>query len=783
MSAHPSFENPTAVVETGSKVRVAPDLAVLHFDRTDVSLFRNLATLAQKAGVPERDLPKLALKELADNALDAGGRVTFHHDDEARTWVIDDGPGIDGTDEEIAALFSFGRVLRSSKLLRLPTRGAMGNGIRVVVGLVLCSGGALVVRTGGRELTLVPQDNGDTVVRSSAPWTGAGTEIGVSFGADDDLLDWAMVAADHVGLDSYKGASSPYWYDSDSFFELCAASPPGLSVRGLVERLDGCSGRKAGTIAEPFLNRLARAMTRADAEALLSRARDAAKEVTPKRLGLVGEQPRFEGYGKAAGVVQVSGRNEGTYRARVPVVVEAWAIGRPNGRTGVTLLVNRTRAAAAVEAYHYGRHLQVSGCHYAGETLSTGGNAYALEINIQTPHMPVTSDGKAPNLGPFKEMLDSAVRLAVARAKTAAGIVPEARDSGWKPTFKSSVLDHLDEAIAIVSGDGRYAFNLRNLYYQVRPLVMLEVGKLSYATFTNIITDRENDDAPIPGLYRNERGVLIHPHTGEAIPLGTLSVAKYERPAWNFNKVLYIEKEGQFRSMRDEKWPERHDCALMTSQGFASRAARDLIDALGDSDEPVEIFCVHDADAFGTKIYEALQEATRARPERRVQIVNLGLERAEAESMGLTCEDLEASKHVKPTAAYVSDEDHVWYQTHRYELNTMPPAKFIAWLDAKMAGRLGKVVPPADVVADRLRADLEERIRERETERILEEAGIDDIVAAALDGIEPLVARTIRTLPRTIKTALGRKQDDAWTDVVARAADELGALPSSGGLS
>src|SRR4051794_8746838 len=110
----------------------------MQFERSDVSLFRSRSTLAQKAGVPQCDLPKLAFKELADNALDAGAHVTFEYADEL-VWVKDSGPGLDGTDEEIADLFSIGRPLRSSKLLRLPTRGAMGNGLRVVVGLVLCT--------------------------------------------------------------------------------------------------------------------------------------------------------------------------------------------------------------------------------------------------------------------------------------------------------------------------------------------------------------------------------------------------------------------------------------------------------------------------------------------------------------------------------------------------------------------------------------------------------------------------------------------------------------------
>ncbi len=129
---------------------------VIQFERSEISLFRNLATLGQKAGVRETQLPLLAIKELADNALDAGAKVSFSHEEKI-AWVIDNGPGINGSDAEIASLFSIGRPLRSSKLLRRPTRGALGNGIRVVVGLVLASDGRLVVRTRGRGLASQPR--------------------------------------------------------------------------------------------------------------------------------------------------------------------------------------------------------------------------------------------------------------------------------------------------------------------------------------------------------------------------------------------------------------------------------------------------------------------------------------------------------------------------------------------------------------------------------------------------------------------------------------------------
>ena len=211
-------------------------------------------------------------------------------------------------------------------------------------------------------------------------------------------------------------------------------------------------------------------------------------------------------------------------------------------------------------------------------------------------------------------------------------------------------------------------------------------------------------------MYREPRGSIYHPHRGETITLGTLMVEEYERPLWTFNKLVYIEKEGFSEALKDVRWAERHDCALISSKGFSTRAARDLVDKLAEHDEPVTIFCVHDADAYGTMIYQTFQEATKARGARKIKIVNLGLEPWEAVAMGLEVENVEAGKQRKPVAEYVLDRDDVapdgsswddWLQTHRIELNAMTTPQFIAWLDGKMAA-YHKLVPPPDVLECRI---------------------------------------------------------------------------------
>jgi hypothetical protein len=186
------------------------------YQREDWTDFRNLATLIRRAGVPVKKLVRVVLKELTDNGLDHGGTTRCGEQDDGTFYVEDDGDGIPGTPEEIATLFSISRPLTSSKLIRLPTRGALGNGQRVIVGAVLSTGGTLVVRTRGKSIYLEPQaKEGTSSVKAVEPWDGTGTRIEISFGSDLECdhtpMAWAKLAIRLANKGSgYKGKTSAF---------------------------------------------------------------------------------------------------------------------------------------------------------------------------------------------------------------------------------------------------------------------------------------------------------------------------------------------------------------------------------------------------------------------------------------------------------------------------------------------------------------------------------------------------------------------------------------------
>ncbi|MGA2033924.1 MAG: hypothetical protein ABSG68_16880 [Thermoguttaceae bacterium] len=756
------------------------------FKREDWTLFRNLSTLGQRAGVTQEVLPALVLKELVDNALDAAGQCGYGRTEDGGLFVEDEGDGLPGTDAEIAALFSVARPLSSSKLLRLPTRGALGNGLRVVVGAVLASGGELTVKTCGRALRLRPCDaDGSTTVEHVEPWKGQGTRIeallGEALPVDDSTFQWAQQAEAMATIDgqSYRGATSPWWYDSDSFYELTQAAGA-WPVRALVESFAGCSGARAGKLAADFAGRPCDSLGREEAEMLLAAMRGVSREVNAKRLGAVGLQYQpAAGYAREAATFQVKPAR-GTMPAVVPVVVEAWA--SPADRPSIVFYVNRTPITAEINVSRcmddkaaYG----LVGCGLSSEHRNTAcpvkagrGREFSIVVNVTTPHMPITTDGKAPDLSVIERAIRAAIEKAIRGAKR-----KNANGNGRQGTQTAIITNALPTAIEKASGDGQYRYSLRQLFYAVRPYVLNALAdEPAYNYFSRVVADYErNQGGDLPGMYRDDRGTLYHPHTGETIPLGTRSVEAYQRPAWTFNKILYCEKEGFFPILIDAQWPERHDCALLTSKGYASRAARDVLDLLGDTDEPLTFYCLHDADGPGTMIYQTLQKGTRARPGRRVEIVNLGLDPDEAAEMDLPVETVAKKGRSVPVASYILPTWRKWLQRNRVELNAMDTPRFLEWLDGKMERASGKLIPPPPVVADRLRDETRAVIRQALVDKALLSARIEDRTAEALDKLGVQLREAQTKLLAGIGKELTAHPSQPWTGPVVVAAKKVAA--------
>jgi hypothetical protein len=745
--------------------------------RLDTALFGTWPGLQMQSGSPIELCPMLGIKEFADNGLDAAdragrpGQVRVGALD-LNTYLVDDqGDGIPADSPAVLAeLFAIGRPMRSSKFWRIPgSRGQLGNGLRFSVGCVAASKGTIEITTRNQRVLLRPLPTGKTeIVEAHQADRPIGTRIVIAFGPElpedtEDPLAWAQTAvafAQPANGPPYGRRTSARWLDGDYCIELMRdIEPEETTVRQFLEQLDGCSGARAGQLAAPFgKNRTCRSMGREEVLDLLVAAQASARAVKPEALGLIGAEafnPADCGYARQFGTF-FYGEHQPT--AEIPFAAEAWInVTNRKGRdnTGISVIANRspiTEDVCATRSYD-GKRLALRGAGLSRSIELPRGDC-DIVLHITSPLIPISSIGKRAYLVVFGDAIAEAIRLAFTKSRNR--LPPDPEDPkpeppprpAKPPSHKSVVHDCLDEAIDETSEGGRYIFSQRNLFYRVRPYVEKATGgeALSYANFCSILTDYEAEHGEIPKLIRDARGSFRD--LTNQIELGTSEIVGYERPFWQFHKVLFCEKEDHVRILTQASWGERHDCALMSSKGYASRAARDLVDMIADTaeDEPVTVFCIHDADASGTMIVQSLQEATRARNRRRIEIVDIGLQPWQAKQMELPVEDVHYEKR-QPVASYVlarEDGKHWsdWLQHHRIELNAMTPGELIRWLDENVEqhGDL-KVIPPADVAAARLRDSIQAKIRKQETERVMleQKQAIEKAVAERFAAVEKLI--------------------------------------------
>ena len=734
------------------------------FEREDWMLFRNLSTLTQKAGVPQHKLALLGAKELVDNALDSaesGRSAGVDLTEIPNGFIVQDlGTGISADPQVIAKLFSIKRPLLSSKLIRLPARGALGNGLRVVVGTVLASEGSMTVETCGKRFDLFPQDTGETLVETSDSDVTVGTRITVVYGPalakQKNMLSWSEFAISIADLGtSYTGKTSPWWYDEDAFFELIFSNRAPLA--DLLKLFHKVSPKDAKEIADLMPGEI----SRVEARSLLKTLRDFSPAPKPSLLGKIGDVFPNYGYANVNGTVEVTGRG---LSGEVPYSIDVYAkCSDELEEDSIIMMVNRTIITGEMRLMRQKAHeLGIIGSGLRN-LFDVGRKKVELIINVCVPHMPITTDGKDPDLLRFHDPLSKAIKKACSRGRALAP-----KDDS--KASQRAVIEHfLEDAIEKASGNGTYRYSLRQLFYAVRPHMLERLGKEpDYNYFSSVITAIESEQgADLPGIYRDSRGTIYHPHTGEEIPLGTLNVERYKRPEYTINSVLFCEKEGLFSILRESGWPERNDCALVSSKGFASRAARDVLDLLGDSGEPIYFYSLHDGDNAGGLIHQSLLEETKARKGRRVHIVNLGIEPWEAVEMGLQVEthrEDTPGKRLLPVAEYVAAKDDGywadWLQTKRVELNAMTSPQFIAWLDSKFEGLQRKLVPSEQVIRRTFNQQSEEAIRQALTAKILKEAGINDLVQAAMQKLQGSIEGI--DLTQVVEDGLARNPQHRW---------------------
>jgi hypothetical protein len=253
------------------------------------------------------------------------------------------------------------------------------------------------------------------------------------------------------------------------------------------------------------------------------------------------------------------------------------------------------------------------------------------------------------------------------------------------------------------------SFSARDLYYAVRPLYQHHIGyerkELKYSYFSQtLLTQYQEEHGEISGLWRDPRGNFHEPHSGKSISLGTREVAAYEFPKYQFDKILYVEKEGEIPKLKAARLAEKYDMAIVGGKGYPTEAVRDLFSHAEGGD--YQLFVFHDADIDGYNIARVLGEETRRMPYHNLNVVDIGLTVEDALEMGLPAERFNRKADMPWEIAMRLNETekaHFRHLKQRFELNAiLPDMRRIEYIERKLQenGVRSKLIPPDDALKD-----------------------------------------------------------------------------------
>lgn len=710
----------------------------LEFIRTDASLFLHPDRLSQKAGAPKHLLRRMAIKEIVDNALDASPTAILTMVD-ADTFVIqDDGGGIDPV--KVPTMFSVTRPMMSTKLIRRPTRGMVGNGNRVVAGAAFASGGGLTVESRGvrQELSFAPQSGETIVIDRADSEVTEGTRITIRFGAalprDEYATVWGDAAIRLAGNSAKPMLTHPDWYSEASFAELIGAARGSAQDLADLFGVDLCHADADPIEQDEFVER-DRDIGHADNGQIvqgqfIDQSRDIRSLTLEKLKALAPKAPVLVPITETAfsGSYKVENIQANVAGATVPAIIQVWATSQA-GNTRIALIVNRTPAVADMSV-RVGGDAFISGCGLQWEDIGTVPKGdYGIIIAVTTPAVALISDGKTPDLSPFKEGLKSAVGQALRRAHR-----PKRRGI----SIKDAAYEIMDVAYRKASASGTLPANARQIMYAARPYILEVTGqdKLADAYFTQTLLPSFMEENPELtsdwDVVYDARGHLVEPHTKHSLPLGTLRVREYMHrrprhdvgslvsanvsglhptagPGDRYGTVLFIEKEGFEPLLRASRIAERYDLAVMSTKGMSVIAARALVDHLSASG--IKILVAHDLDMAGIRIFGTLgADSNRYQFKHQPDIRRLGLTLEQALEMKLQDERQEVKgdhdRIIEGLKSYGATASELKFITsgRRVELNAMPSDQFIEWIERGLqAHGVQKIIPSLETIEQRAR--------------------------------------------------------------------------------
>jgi hypothetical protein len=354
------------------------------------------------------------------------------------------------------------------------------------------------------------------------------------------------------------------------------------------------------------------------------------------------------------------------------------------------------------------------------------------------------------------------------------------RKTYYAPIPKTYIKDIVFEVLPQAMRNAGSNFSARDLYYATRALAYRhdeweEDKTLGYKYFSQtLLTEYQEENGLIAGLWRDARGHLHEPHTGNSVALGTREIANYELPEYTFDKILYVEKEGELPKLRAAKVGERYDMAICSGKGQPTEAVRTLFQRAEGGD--YQLFVFHDADLDGYDIARVMAEETRRMPDYYVDVVDIGLTVEDALEMGLASEPFRRKNDITwelrmrlsgVAKEYLYQRSYRGVQGKRFELNAiLPDTRRIEYIERKLEenGVRGKVIPPEEALTERRQKMYREKVDGWVDEAITEMLDVDGLKNKMVEEFEERFK--LQGARAWIETGFKRDDTLSWRDAL-----------------
>jgi hypothetical protein len=461
---------------------------------------------------------------------------------------------------------------------------------------------------------------------------------------------------------------------------------------------------------------------------------------------------------------------------------------------------------------------------------------FVVVTNLTCPNISFEDKGKQQfDTGPFKDAISKVVGRAVRKYERTLRPMLNKLELDSGPTeppslegkaphgyIKDTVFELFEEVYNEATEGGEYTITMRQLFYRMRPAFQdhaerrgyrwthtstyhdREELSLVYDTFTGYVDEYEQDVLGERVVYRKERGFFVEPHSNRRVELSTRKVKQYDpAPAVReeCSTVLYVEKTGFYQQLhKDFQITKRFDVGLLCAEGFATGAARDLVEKLqaaAPGPEAVRLLILTDLDIGGLGIAkdakrpDALSELDTFEAER------IGVELEDVEHYGLSPESASPNERDKTKLRNRHEEGAVRTDTfeflmegggQRVEINAFAPTELKGYVEDKLkAAGVEKIVPdPEEVetpdvdgwetirreaVREAIGRYVQEQIGGDLIERLIQECGDEAQIPSEEE--RPVADAGAEEVRERIRQKLEERPPKPWTEINEDVVDEL----------